>query len=487
MFGRRRSNSGRAGLLNRLVGVVISVVALAAAGVLWIAASATSESPAESPESRLLFGFWDVFYDTEAPSMRTMLEAAALAVLLAAAIALLERRASNRSRRSWEPGSKPLAPKVVMGATRGVFAGPITITVLIPAHNEEVSLPATLNSLLAQSRPPDRIVVVADNCTDGTVSIARRVGVPVFESVENTKMKAGALNQLLVEILPGQGDNDIIMVMDADTTIDPGFLESAVRRFTNDRALMAIGGLFHGEEGFGLLGQLQRNEYVRYGREIGRRRGRVFVLTGTASMFRPAALREVAANRGSNLPGIRGDVYDTVALTEDNELTIALKTLGALMISPSDCRVVTELMPTVGTLWRQRLRWQRGALENLGAYGLTGATLRYWAQQAGIGYSVVALNAFFLLILLTALSVDQWIWFPFWLGIGSVFMVERVVTVWKGGWRARVLAATLIPELLFDFVLNMVYVKGIIDLTLGRQARWTHGVASVTDLGQEAA
>ena len=59
------------------------------------------------------------------------------------------------------------------------------------------------------------------------------------------------------------------------------------------------------------------------------------MLTGTASVFRPRALRAVAEERGRNLPGVPGDVYDTVALTEDNELTIALKSLGALMISPA--------------------------------------------------------------------------------------------------------------------------------------------------------
>ena len=58
------------------------------------------------------------------------------------------------------------------------------------------------------------------------------------------------------------------MVMDADTTLDHGFLEAAVSRFTDDRALMAIGGLFYGEEGNGLIGQFQRNEYIRYAREI---------------------------------------------------------------------------------------------------------------------------------------------------------------------------------------------------------------------------
>jgi cellulose synthase/poly-beta-1,6-N-acetylglucosamine synthase-like glycosyltransferase len=112
--------------------------------------------------------------------------------------------------------------------------------------------------------------------------------------------------------------------MDADTALDDGFPESAVSRFTSDRALMAIGVLFDGEEGDGLPGQFQRNEYIRYAREMHRRRGRVFVLTGTASRFRPVALRSVAESRSTTLPGVHGDVYDTAALTEDNELTIAL-------------------------------------------------------------------------------------------------------------------------------------------------------------------
>ena len=53
------------------------------------------------------------------------------------------------------------------------------------------------------------------------------------------------------------------------------------------------------------------------------------------------------------------------------------------MASPDGCRVVTELMPTWRNLWTQRLRWQRGALENLGAYGPAPTVLRYWAQQLG--------------------------------------------------------------------------------------------------------
>ena len=77
------------------------------------------------------------------------------------------------------------------------------------------------------------------------------------------------------------------------------------------------------------------------------------------------------------------------------------------MISPMQCRVVTEVMPTLRALWRQRMRWQRGALENIGAYGLTRTTLRYWLQQLGIGYGTIALNAYLLLMLITLLAADS--------------------------------------------------------------------------------
>jgi cellulose synthase/poly-beta-1,6-N-acetylglucosamine synthase-like glycosyltransferase len=461
--------------LQRVVGLLILAAVALAAALLWWGVAASEPPTLWAPVQVTLAGAWTVLYDAHAPDARVVVAAIAVAVLLGAAVASTERFVANRTRRTpAHVRTRPLAPKVVMAATRGVFAGHVTFTVLIPAHNEEASLSATLASLLAQSRPPERIVVVADNCTDGTVEIARRSGVEVFETSGNTEKKGGALNQVLREVLPGQGDNDVVMVMDADTTLDDGFLAEASRRFTDDRALMAVGGLFYGEPGHGLIGQFQRNEYLRYSREIQRRRGRVFVLTGTASVFRPAALRAVAGTRDVQLPGRNGDVYDTAALTEDNELTLAIKSLGGLTVSPSQCTVSTELMPTWRMLWAQRLRWQRGALENLGAYGVTPQTLRYWAQQVGIGYSVIALGAYLLLFALMVLAVDSWVWFPFWLGLGSLFVVERVVTVWKGGWAARLLAAAILPELLFDMFLNVVYVKGILDITRGRQATWKH-------------
>jgi cellulose synthase/poly-beta-1,6-N-acetylglucosamine synthase-like glycosyltransferase len=172
------------------------------------------------------------------------------------------------------------------------------------------------------------------------------------------------------------------------------------------------------------------------------------------------------------LPGIKGDVYDTHALTEDNELTIALKSLGALMMSPAECMVETELMPSIDALWRQRLRWQRGAMENIATYGITSTTARYWSQQLGLAYSVFALWTYFLLIVIQVTSTDNWIWYPFWLLMALVFIAEKVWTVRKGTWQGMLLAALLVPELIYDTYLDIIFVKGLFDMARRKPANW---------------
>ena len=356
----------------------------------------------------------------------------------------------------------------------GSASGPLRLTVLVPAHNESVTIAATLESLWGQTRPPDRVIVVEDNCTDDTAEIARRHGAEVFTTIANRDKKAGGLNQALSEMFDHIDDNDVAMIMDADSIIVPEFLEVAMGRLEADPDLIAVGGVFGGEDGAGLVGQLQRNEYTRYRRHISRRKGKVFVLTGTASLFRTYALKAVADSRGSLIPGDPGNVYDTLAMTEDNEMTLALKSLGAKMVSPMQCRVVTEVMPSFRALWRQRMRWQRGALENIGAYGCTRATALYWGQQLGIGYGTIALNSYLLLMLVTLLSADGFEIIWFWAIIGSIFIVERVVTVWKAGWRGRLLAAPLVIEIAYDLVLQAVYIKSLIEIATGRSSGWNY-------------
>ncbi len=291
---------------------------------------------------------------------------------------------------------------------------------------------------------------------------------------ENVDKKAGALNQQLARLLPTADVDDVVLVMDADSTINPDFLEVALGLLERDPDLIAVGGLFYGDGGGRLVGQLQRNEFTRYQRIVARKLNRVFVLTGTASVIRNYALRAVAEARGTLIPGTQGQVYDTLALTEDNELTLALKTLGARLTSPPECRVTTEVMTRWRDLWRQRLRWHRGALENLGAYGPTRATALYWTQQTALAYGVVALWSYLLMLVITLLAADSIRWSPFWDTIGIVFLVERLVTVWAVGWRGRLLAAPIFVELAYALFLQVCFVTSIVQMATGREAGWNY-------------
>lgn len=471
-------------LFQSLVGLIVIGVGLLGTVLFIETLNAANISTVNNNVQELIIQNIHLWYSLQAPPIVASIAAAVLGILVAFIFLGIEIRDINRSRRSHNILTKPLAPKLLMERTHGYFYGEITITVVIPAHNEEKNIEATIKSLESQNRQPDRVVVVADNCTDKTVDIAHSLGIGVIKSVDNKFKKAGALNQALTHLLETAGPNDTFMIMDADTRLKPKFLEVAAKKFEEDRGLSAIGGLFFGEPGHGLLGQIQRNEFFRYQREINRRKGRIFVLTGTASIFRSTALATLASNRGKLVPGKSGDVYDTSALTEDNEITIALKSLGALMTSPEECQVETELMPTLAQLWRQRLRWQRGALENIGAYGITSTTTKYWSQQLGIAYSTFALYAYFLLIAIQIFASPKWIWYPFWIVAGIVFITERVVTVWEGGWRARFLAFWLIPELLYDSFLDVVFIKGAADIVFHRKAQWGHEVLDAKISGQ---
>ena len=80
----------------------------------------------------------------------------------------------------------------------------------------------TIESLLNQSVLPHQIIVVADNCTDKTVELAKRYkNVTVFETVDNKNKKAGALNQ----VLSSMPLSEFILIMDADTILEDDLTE----------------------------------------------------------------------------------------------------------------------------------------------------------------------------------------------------------------------------------------------------------------------
>ncbi len=360
------------------------------------------------------------------------------------------------------------------------------VIAIIPAHNEAETVHLSLLALSAQTRVPDEVFVVADNCTDATASRARDYGAKVIVTEGNSDKKAGALNQVLADLLSplgslgSLGEDDVVLVQDADSFLDPGFVEGGLRALAQRPRLGAVGGTFRGQpappgasrrEQF--LAHLQDNEYARYARDVRRLRGKCLVVTGTAAMFRAATLTRIStARHDGTLPAGdgRGGVYDTSVLTEDNELSFAMMTLGYTLLAPAEMTLTTEVMPTWRQLWQQRLRWKRGAVENCFQYGFTAVTRRYWGRQALTAAGVVV-TLLYLATLIWALPHGGLSIQPFWLGVSGVFVMERFVTLRDKGWRHQIAAASMY-ELPYELFLQATHAKAYVDALFRRQRKW---------------
>lgn len=337
----------------------------------------------------------------------------------------------------------------------------LRVLALVPAHNEEEGIGACLDALLAQTLMPSDVVVVADNCTDRTENIALARGVRVFRTVGNRAKKAGALNQALAAL--DIDTAEAVLVLDADSILALDFVRQAASYLR--RGYAAVGGNFRGAAGAGLLGAFQRNEYARYARDVARRKGRCLVLTGTASLFAVDAIRAVMNERGD------GKLYDETVLTEDNELTLRLLHMGRKVISPQECTLLTEVMPTWRALARQRLRWKRGAIQNLVQFGWTPITRPYWGRQLlsffGVFVTVMYMLTIILGIIFTGLTV-----YPLWLAVTGIFAIERFVTVRERGFRWQLFGALIFVEFIYDVFLQAVQARAYADALLGRTGRW---------------
>lgn len=344
--------------------------------------------------------------------------------------------------------------------------------VVVPAHNEQDVIAGALHAVERQTRVPDRLIVMCDNCTDDTAAVAERLGWEVWHSEGNRHKKAGALNQAWERLELELRDADFLVVMDADSHLDERFIEAALSKHGEGR-YGGVGGTFRGRDGGGFVGMLQRNEYARYMRETRHKRGRVMVLTGTATVFRVDALRAVvAARRAGELPSASASLYDTEVLTEDNELSLALRTLGYRIVSPKACTLTTEVMETWGALAKQRLRWKRGAIENCRQYGLTRVTLEYWWRQL-LSLVGIVVTAAYLGLLGFSLGYYGTIQvYPLWLAVTGVFMIERVVSVRARGPAQMALASVLVVEMTFDVFLQTIHARALWQALWRKESAW---------------
>lgn len=94
-------------------------------------------------------------------------------------------------------------------------SAPVTVAVVIPAHNEAATIEQTVRSCLSQTYPVEQVLVVADNCSDTTAVLARAAGATVIEGRGGSK--AAAQNLALPHVVA-----DVVVALDGDNTLDVG-------------------------------------------------------------------------------------------------------------------------------------------------------------------------------------------------------------------------------------------------------------------------
>jgi 1,2-diacylglycerol 3-beta-glucosyltransferase len=237
------------------------------------------------------------------------------------------------------------------------LAPPLLLAVVVPAHNEELVLAGTLASLTVQSYPPDcfQIVVVADNCTDGTAAIARLHGASVLERSSQTERGKGyALNHAIAHLLAQPLVADAFIIVDADTVAAPDFLRRMSARISQNQDPRGFGawqgryGVLNSGDGWRAALMTAAFDLVNYVKPLGRDRlGLSAGLKGNGMAF--------TAPLAAALPWPGG------SLTEDLDYGLELARRFNLRVQyVPEARVQAQMPATASQAASQRKRWEQG-------------------------------------------------------------------------------------------------------------------------------
>jgi N-acetylglucosaminyltransferase len=224
-----------------------------------------------------------------------------------------------------------------------------TLTVIVPAHNEEEGLPATLEALLRQTESADEIIVVDDGSTDRTSSVAASYGVTVLRPPANLGSKAKAQNYALPHCA-----TDLVLPVDADTVLADDYIEKIKPVFADETVSIAAGTV---------RTRFQKTVWER-GREIEYLFGFHWfrpvqnlvnsptVCSGCCSVF---VLKDLVAFGG----------FPERTMVEDIDFTWSMQITGRRAVYVADA-VAYAAEPTSLTYMRKQLwRWKSGWFQNV--------------------------------------------------------------------------------------------------------------------------
>jgi cellulose synthase/poly-beta-1,6-N-acetylglucosamine synthase-like glycosyltransferase len=227
--------------------------------------------------------------------------------------------------------------------------------VLIPAHNEEGGIVATVAALKPQLLEGDRILVVADNCKDGTKQVAEAAGAEVVERHEPDTTKRGkgyALDLGVTEL--AKAPPEVVVIVDADCRVHEGALDQLVRqtaatgRPAQALYVMAAPPGPDPKQKLSAFAFLFKNVIRPTGLD---RLGFPCLLTGTGMAFPWGVLRGTRLASGN--------------IVEDMQMGIDMALAGTPPRLCLEARVSSELPVGGAAAKKQRARWEHGHVRTM--------------------------------------------------------------------------------------------------------------------------
>ena len=284
-------------------------------------------------------------------------------------------------------GRAPMAGSA--GGTRARLA------ILIPAHDEESGIANTLRSVLAQLDRGDRVLVVADNCTDNTAAVAATQGAEVVIRRDSSRRGKGYALDFGVRHLEKEAP-EIVIIVDADCEVGPGAIDRLARLCANSGRPVQALYLMHAPAGASLRTRIAEFAWIVKNRVRPTGLARLQLpcqLMGTGMAFPWSTLRDANLATGH--------------IVEDLQLGLELALAGTPPLFAPTALVASHFPASSEGIRSQRVRWEHGHLGVIFAE----APRLLWASLRRANFSLFALALDLLvppLALLSLLVVTFW-------------------------------------------------------------------------------
>ena len=341
------------------------------------------------------------------------------------------------------------------------------IGIIVPAHDEASIIAGTLRSIVSQLAPSDRLIVVADNCSDETASVATECGAETIVRTDSGRRGKGfALDFGIRHLAPAQPD--VVIVMDADCQIGPGAIDRLARVcMTSARPVQALY-LMRSPPNARLMTKIAEFAWVvkNQARPLGSRRmGLSCQLMGTGMAFPWSCISAADLASGH--------------LVEDLKLGLDLVRAGTPPLFCPEALVTSTFPASKEGMQSQRARWEHGhlgvltrELPRLYASAIVKRDLQTLAAALELSVPPLAL----LVLLVTLVWCASLIFFfvaqsriPLWIAsVDAILFFAAVMTAWVSHGRHIVSFGALAFGAVYALAKIPLYVRFLV----ARQVSW---------------